>query len=40
MEKNSENPILQREIGKYFGMPVVHKRGRVLKVMREKYENQ
>lgn len=36
----SENPILQREIGKYFGMPMVHKRVRVLKVMREMCENQ
>lgn len=35
----SENPILQREICKYFGMPMVHKRGRTLKVMREMCEN-
>lgn len=28
------------EIGKYFGIPMVHKRGRVLNVMKEMCENQ
>lgn len=36
----SEHPILQKEICKYFGMPMVHKRGRILKVMRDMCENQ
>ena len=35
----SENPILQREICKYFGMPRSIKETRVLKVMMKKNKN-